>query len=105
MPLAVPLHDVSGAVIGQARGDDLQCLAVGCHDLVESRFHIENGIDRGLETTGNLAVDIGDGLEILVVTAAFALAVHHSGDLGKRHHPAVPAVYCELQEIVHVRSL
>ena len=105
MPFAVPLHDVPCAVLGQAGGDDLQWFGEGCRDLLELFLHLEDGVDRGIESPGDLTVDVGHRLQVLVVAVAFALAVDHGRHLGQRDHAAVASVDRQLQEVIDVSPL
>ncbi len=105
MPLAVPLHDVAGGVLGQPGGDDLEWLAERGGDVLDALLHLQDRVHRSLETAGNLTVNISHRLQVLVVATPLAVAVDHRRELRQRYDAAVTTVHAELEQVVEMGAL
>src|SRR4029079_1447145 len=69
VPFAIPFEGVAFGVGGQGGHVLLDGVAGGGAELVHLGAEFEDGVDRAFHGAGNVAGDIGDGHQILVVNA------------------------------------
>src|SRR5690242_9590083 len=94
-----------GAVRQQRAGVLLYLVPSGQLNFVDRIAHLEDGVNRTLNLSGDIPRDVHDGPQVLAVNALIDRILPNAGDLAERNQLARGSRQLEILEILDARAI